>query len=286
MKKLPATSEPNGESASKLSRRVGQLGPSANDAPFELPQTPFDKYYRHKLLKKLQLKNLRDKSVLEVGCVAGDLLRVAATFQPKELYGVDQSPEALEMARHFLKGIDVDLDVAPVSDLPFPGQSFDMVFVMFELQHVTNKQLMAVIEEVCRVSRQSIVLIEETAGELQMGDGLIYRPVKAYKDAFKKQRFHLLQTDYLDVAVSRSVISQPMVWLRWLRWLFSPLLYLLGFPSSWMKPPPGIERPAAPKWVGQLQKIFLPLTSGLDDMLPASKGITIMRFEREKLFRR
>jgi SAM-dependent methyltransferase len=286
MKKLPATKSSGSEAATQLKRRMGQLGSSPDAAPFELPQLPFDKYYRKKLLKKLGLKQVNGKSVLEVGCGAGDLLRVAATFQPKELYGVDQSAEAIEMARRHLKGIDVDLDVAPVSALPFPGKSFDMVFVMFELQHIPNQQLLPVIEEVCRVSRQWVVLIEETAGEMQTGAGLIYRPVELYKKSFSTQKFHLLQTDYLDVAVSRSVFSGPNHLLRWLRWIFSPLLYLMGFPSSWMKPPLDDEELPPSKWAGQLQKLFLPLTSGFDDVLPASKGITIMRFEREKLFRR
>ncbi|MFQ5445792.1 MAG: class I SAM-dependent methyltransferase [Saprospiraceae bacterium] len=285
MKKLPAIPSA-ADSATGLKRRMSQLGASPDDGPFEPPQTPFDKYYRKKLLKKLRLEQVNEKSVLEVGCGVGDLLKAAATFQPKELYGVDQSPEAIEIAQQYLQGIDVDLGVAPVSALPFPDQSFDMVFVMFELQHIPNKQLLPVIEEVCRVPRQWIVLIEETAAEIQPGDGLIYRPVELYKEAFKTQKFHLRHTEYLDVAVSRSIVSTQVPLLRWLRWVFSPLLYLLGFPSSWMKPPSGSEELPPSKWAGRLQKILLALTAGLDDVLPASRGITIMRFEREKLFRR
>jgi len=286
MKKLPARLPSLADAAAGLKRRIAQLGATPGEAPFELPQTPFDKYYRKKLLNKLDLRLVNEKSVLEVGCGAGDLLKAASTFQPKELYGVDQSAEAIELARQYLKGVDVDLDVAPVSALPFPGQSFDMVFVMFELQYIPNHDLLPVIEEVCRVARQWVVLIEETAGKVQMGDGLIYRPVELYKEAFNTQKFHLRQTSYLDVAFSRSLFSGSNQPWQWLRWIFSPLLYLLGFPSSWMKPPlSGDELPPL-KPAGQFQKLFLSLSSGFDDILPASKGITIMRFEREKLFRR
>lgn len=272
---------------SGLKRRMGQLVPSQEDAPPGEPQSPFDKYYRDKLLKNLNLKEVEGNSILEVGCGIGDLLKMAAQYRPKEIFGVDNELEALEVARNYLSDIDCDLSLACIDKLPFPDQSFDYVFAVFEMQYLPDGNLEAAVNEICRVSRQWVILVEETAMEKEEEEGIIYRPIQTYKSSFRKFAFHLRETKYLDVAFSRTIFrNKRSPWL-WVRWVFSPLLFLMGFPASWMNFPSGKEEEVPTnKFALFLQKLTLPLTSGLDDVFTAGKGVAIMRFERERLFRR
>jgi SAM-dependent methyltransferase len=253
-----------------------------------IPQTPFDHYRRRKLVGLLRFQQLVPyRSVLEVGCGVGDLLMEIKKHQPKELYGVDGSKENIALARQYLEGVEVDLSVANARSLPFPEKSFDVVFVMFELQHILDEvQMLRVVREACRVSRQWVVLVEDTAPNVQKKQGYIRRSVDDYKAFFKNEKYHLRQAELLGIAASKYVFTSGSNPWHWLRWLFSPLLYLMGFPKSVMKPPSGNEELPTSGLALSLQKFFLPLVTGLDDMVKTGVGTTVMRFERERLFGR
>jgi ubiquinone/menaquinone biosynthesis C-methylase UbiE len=253
-----------------------------------IPLTPFDRYRRRKLIQMLNLKSFaEEKSVLEVGCGVGDLLKEVSQFNPKELYGVDASADMIKLARQFLKEIEADLWIAKPSRLPFPEKSFDLVIVMFELQYLADKDaLEKVIFEACRVSRQWVVLVEDTAVKVQVKEDHICRPVEAYKEEFKRKKFHLRKTTYLYDSASRFFFTGGSSPLPWIRWVLSPILYLMGFPKSWMKPPIGQQQPPDSKFAILMQKLTLPFLSSLDELFRSGTGITAMYFERERLFRR
>jgi len=253
-----------------------------------IPQTPYDRYSRGKLIKLLRMNELVEyKSVLEVGCGVGDLLAEIKKYNPRELYGVDSSPEMIELAREFLGGMEVDLMVADVRRLPFPEKSFDVVVVMLELQYILDeRQMQKVVDEVCRLSRQWIVLVEDTSPVEQKEEGYIRRTVLAYKEAFKKRQFYLRRTNHLDVSASQYVFTGKSNPWHWLRWLLSPLLYLMGFPKEWMRPPMSERELPKSAFAMFLQKLSLPFLTSLDEIVKTGAGTTVMRFEREQLFRR
>ncbi|MAT56227.1 MAG: hypothetical protein CMN32_17285 [Saprospirales bacterium] len=287
MKRIPLNVSTVNKAAGNLRRRIVQLVPNAVNAQFEPPRTPFEKYFRDKLLKKINLKEVEGLSVLEVGCGIGDLLKAAAQYKPKELYGTDQSVTAIEIAQRYLEGIPVDLSVAPVTNLPFPDAAFDIVYVLFELQYLNDEEMEKAVEEVCRVSRDLVILVEETAPSKNVAPDMIYRPVEDYKAHFDERQFKLRKVSYLDVAFSRVMFGARRTPYHWVRWVLSPILYLFGYPASVLKPPSYEEaEPPSSKRALWLQKMLLPLTKGLDEILLPSKGITIMRFEKQKLFNR
>ena len=266
-----------------------------------LPGTPFDHYRRRKLIRVLRFERyVGGRSVLEIGCGIGDLLLEMSRFGPKELYGVDSSSEVLDFARQYLAGVNVDLTLADPRKLPFPEKSFDVVIVMYELQHIFNgKEVQEVVNEATRVARQWVILVEETAPETYRKDNIIRRPVKYYKEAFlnanrdvevlcnaKDRRFHLRQTDYLHVRASQFVFTGTGNPWHWFRWLISPLLYLMGFPAKYMKLPTKQSDLPTSKLAIALQKWALPFTSWFDGIYQTNDGTTVMWFERERLFRR
>ena len=272
-------------------KQVTRLVPSSatsHAVQLPIPLTPFDQYRRKKLVKMLNLRGLATgQSVLEVGCGIGDVLLEVSKYKPKELYGIDSSEEMISIARQFLEGVSVDLWVTKSRRLPFPEKSFDVVILMFELQYITNKDdLDKIIYETCRVARKWVVLVEDTAPAQEMKSDHICRTVEAYRDEFRKKKFHLRKTTYLDESASRFVFTGDVNPWHWIRWVFSPVLYLMGFPREWMKLPTGRMDQPDSKFAILLQKLTLPLVSGLDELFKPGKGITAMRFEREQLFRR
>ena len=295
--KLPA-------SLKDATKRMEQLLPTsvpkaAGQLP--LPGTPFDHYRRNKLIQLLDFNRyVGERSVLEVGCGIGDLLKVMSQFGPKELYGVDGSQEALDFAQKYLEGIEVDLTLADSRRLPFPDKAFDVVMVMYELQHITDdKSVQRVVDEAARVARQWVILVEETASETYLQDNIQRRPVSYYKEAFKKanektevlrdskdRTYYLRKADYLHINASQYIFTGASNPWHWIRWVFSPLLYLMGFPATYLKPPTSSSDLPTSKFALTLQKWALPFTTSLDNIYKANDGTTVMWFEREKLFRR
>ncbi len=79
--------------------------------------------------------------LLEVGCGVGAVLGIlGAAFPGVELSGVDIEERQIETARAHLAslGLDADLRVADALDLPFGDGSFDHVWMMWFLEHVSD----------------------------------------------------------------------------------------------------------------------------------------------------
>jgi ubiquinone/menaquinone biosynthesis C-methylase UbiE len=268
-----------------------KLLPQAAEKPalqLPIPRTPFDVYRKEKLIKLLNLRRLAEgRSVLEVGCGIGDLLKEIAKYRPRELYGVDSSKKMVAYAREFLKDEKVDVQVANMFRLPFPEKSFDLVVVMDEFQYLRDgKEMEKLMYEVTRVARQWVVLVEETAPEPLQKEQYLARTIQQYQDEMRKKRFHLRSVDLLDIAATSYVYTSRRNPWHWVRWVFSPLLYLLGFPSSVMKMPSDAAEVPDSELAIKLQALTLPLTTSFDSVFRKVEGTTVMRFEREQLFRR
>gem|GEM_PF-3282569 len=275
----------------RAEKRQVALLPGGEEKPalqLPIPRTPFDIYRKDKLIKLLNLRQLAEgRSVLEIGCGVGDLLKEIARYNPKELYGVDSSEKMVAYSREYLKEEKVDVQVANVFRLPFPEKSFDLVVVMSEFQYVPDDgQVERLMYEVCRVARQWVILVEETSPEETVKENLIARTIEQYKTEMKKKRFYLRKVDILDIAATSYVYTSRRNPWHWVRWVFSPLLYLLGFPSSVMNMPTSEEKVPDSDLAMKLQALTLPFATNLDSVFRKVEGTTVMRFEREQLFRR
>ena len=105
----------------------------------DLDQYHFEKL--HHLLRLVAFDGYRGRSVLEVGCGAGvDLARFAKGGA--QVTGVDLAVSAIDLARANFEqqGLQGRFDVADGEHLPFPDNSFDLVFAHGVVQYTANPQ--------------------------------------------------------------------------------------------------------------------------------------------------
>jgi SAM-dependent methyltransferase len=103
----------------------------------DLDQYHFEKL--HHLPRLIPFDEYRGKRVLEVGCGAGtDLVRFARGGAL--VTGVDIAPSAIELARQNFaqQRLSADLRVADGERLPFPDETFDLVYAHGVVQYTTR----------------------------------------------------------------------------------------------------------------------------------------------------
>lgn len=110
------------------------------------------------------------EKVLDIGCGAGKALVVAAeTVGMDNCFGVDPTAALAETARKRLPGGQVEVAVA--EDLPFPADSFDVVWTIASPHHWDDRHLG--LEEAARVLRPGgRFLLAEQRRRKEGGHGL------------------------------------------------------------------------------------------------------------------
>ena len=80
--------------------------------------------------------------VLDVGCGTGNLTLTAKTYAGASggAYGIDASPEMIEVAKKKAKkaGADVTFDVGLIEKIPFPDATFDVVVSRLVIHHLPD----------------------------------------------------------------------------------------------------------------------------------------------------
>ncbi|MGH9309878.1 MAG: class I SAM-dependent methyltransferase [Vicinamibacterales bacterium] len=107
----------------------------------DLDQYHFEKL--HHLPRLVAFDGYEDRRVLEVGCGAGtDLVRFARGGAI--VTGVDISSSAIDLARQNFaqQGLQADLRVADGEQLPFPADSFDLVYAHGVVQYTSDAAML------------------------------------------------------------------------------------------------------------------------------------------------
>lgn len=225
---------------------------------------PFLRYKRAKFLRRFLPKlEVEDKRVLELGSGPGGNLRELVRRKPKQLIGVDISAEMLALAAENLRGCAVDLKKTDGLRLPLEDRSVDLAYTVTVLQHnVEPESLSRIVAELCRVTAERIVLMEDigTMSAAPPGDSYVTRPVEAYRREFASNGFRLVEVTPLRLRCSRFVS-------RVIRRLFLRSGHKEGEP------------------VGTIQRLslngLLAVTKLLDVVVPENAALTMMAFTRE-----
>lgn len=96
------------------------------------------------------------EDILDAGCGTGlTTLRIAQQYPGCRVYGIDLSPKMIKAARNDAakRGLDVDLRVSSITELPYPDGSFDVVLTNIMFHHLDLTEKRQAVAEIVRVLR-------------------------------------------------------------------------------------------------------------------------------------
>jgi ubiquinone/menaquinone biosynthesis C-methylase UbiE len=181
---------------------------------------PYLRHKRNKFIKLfLNTIDFQSKVVLEIGCgPGGNLLHIARCHFPMKLIGVDISQTMIEIAKDNMARYNVVAELHKIDgmSLPFSEQAIDVSFTVTVLQHITDEAMLkSLIQEICRVTKTTIVLMESTGnGGLSRSGTSTVRDVDMYKAIFFEHGFKLFDYLYLNTRISRLwnyIVSQRLL---------------------------------------------------------------------------
>jgi ubiquinone/menaquinone biosynthesis C-methylase UbiE len=190
--------------------RVGQeIEKRAGDNVLAGDDNPYYAYKRSKFLRRfLDTIDFQSKAIMEVGFGPGGNLRhIATRHRPHLILGADISQTMHDIAQRNLRSFGiVKLAKIDGAHLPFDSRSVDLSFTVTVLQHVTGATMLkALVGDICRVTRDTVILMEDIGHREQLGgEGSgINRTVDAYRSLFAEHGFQLRQAQFLNTKVSR-----------------------------------------------------------------------------------
>ena len=100
---------------------------------------------------------VKDKTVLDMACGTGYGSSILREKAASRVFGVDISPEAIELAREKYRGDHLHFMIGDLSRIPFSANSFDAIVCFETIEHTDNhKEALA---ELARVLRPRGLLI-------------------------------------------------------------------------------------------------------------------------------
>lgn len=103
--------------------------------------------------------------IVDMGCGTGTLtLLIKETHSDTSVYGIDADPEILNIAQRKAKQADqtILLQQGTVTNLPYPNECFDRVFISLMLHHLSTQDKRRALAEAFRVLKPG--------GELHVAD--------------------------------------------------------------------------------------------------------------------
>lgn len=118
----------------------------------------FSSHYNEEMAKFIKdlAMSLRAQSVLEVGCSAGNDLKLFP--QGIDVNGIDVSEIAISIARENLP--EFNFKVGEATAIPFENESMDIIFTKNVFNYLVTTDIKKSVDELFRVSRKYIFNIE------------------------------------------------------------------------------------------------------------------------------
>lgn len=106
---------------------------------------------------KLKEYSLTAQTILECGCGSAGVLETIWQ-KGKNYYGIDIAPLGIKLAKERLKNKpNIKLSVSNVENLPFRNNSFDLVYAVAVLEHLSSAE--KAINEMVRVTKKDGILL-------------------------------------------------------------------------------------------------------------------------------
>lgn len=222
---------------------------------------PYYIYKRKLSLDILKTIPVQGKEIFELGYGASGNLLELAKLNPSKISGADLSPTMNKLSKKRLANFpNLDLRLVTDENLPFEDKSMDYVFTITVLQHNTNEEsLIKIINELCRISRDKIVISERIESSIKGSILCLGRPLTYYENLFSANGFKLINVQFLPLQASYYVCGA-------IRKLLNPASRQEGEPLT--------------KFSLFLQKILMPITSVLDKLIPSNRDLAYLSFER------
>ena len=127
-----------------------------------------------------QVGDLSGRRILDVGCGTGTLAALIKAAHPAaEVVGLDGDPQILEIARAKARNqkLEIQFDQGMSFELPYPDESFDVVFTSMMLHHLTRDDKQKTALEMYRVLRPGGKLFGADFAEPRSFVGKSIRPL-------------------------------------------------------------------------------------------------------------
>jgi hypothetical protein len=172
---------------------------------------PFFRYKRQKFLARFLSTIEFNSKVLEVGPgPGGNLLQIVRPGRPRRVIGIDISSEMLDLEGKTLKGYEtvVELHKSDGEHFLLADAAVDLTCSVTVLHQNTDTHMFqGLVSEVCRVTRHTVVLMEDTGG-YYCDASFVARPVEAYEAECRKHGFKLRNCQCLGLRASRRAHDQ------------------------------------------------------------------------------
>lgn len=156
---------------------------------YEGSPSPQALFFNERLQRVFELiAPVKSGKVLEVGCGPGILLSRLAGPQ-LELFGLDLSPEMIAEAKSRTAGLDVELAVGQLAQLPYRDQSFDMILALGVLEYLPDQR--TALSELARVAKPDAIIIISMLNKVSLyrwWEHFVYRRWSTLKSLIRSQR--------------------------------------------------------------------------------------------------
>jgi SAM-dependent methyltransferase len=145
---------------SDVAMRIDERAP---DGDWDLAgnEGPIPRYKRSMTIQRLATLDVAGKSVLELGPGPGGNLRLLRDHGAGRLIGYDIAPQMVRIAQRNL-GDRAEIHQFDGSRLPLADQEVDIALTVTVLQHNPEAAVPGLLDELTRVTRSTLELIEDT----------------------------------------------------------------------------------------------------------------------------
>ena len=221
---------------------------------------PYYRYKREKFLHILRAINFKNKKVLEIGSGPGGNLMEVWQKKPQVLNGVDISQNMVDYSSSITPK-EIEIHKINGTDILFEERAFDIVFSVTVLQHNTDPGMLEkLMESMCRVSDKKVILFERIESRIKGDELNLGRPVEYYSQIMNNNGFELSDLEYLHIHWSYLVCGS-------IRKVLNSKNRKEGEPLNWIS--------------NVLQKISLPITKRLDDVVKVKRDLAKLEFVRK-----